>query len=234
MKKLLLAFAAYAAVSISAHAQQSITTALYSQNFNSYAGSAATMPTGWSATFNGTLAYKGTNAGTTTTGGAYAFGTSPDFSLGAVRSGSADPGITYIGSFTNGTGATITSLTLTWNYEQYRGAGNTSGWDLTGTGALASNAILNAQDFVGATSVSGTTSTSISFTLTGLSIAPGAAFGFSWATTDLGGADNDVGIDDFSMQAVTAVPEPHEYGIAVAALLGFIIVVRRRQKARQA
>ncbi|HTQ37637.1 MAG TPA: autotransporter-associated beta strand repeat-containing protein [Pirellulales bacterium] len=106
-------------------------------------------------------------------------------------------------SFTNNTGAVIDSLTLNWNYEQWRYA-NTSGWDLSGTGDLAGNATLNSKDFAGTGSGSGTngtvTITSVpSFTLTGLSIANGDTFGLSWATTDQSSSDNGVSIDDFSL-----------------------------------
>ena len=113
-------------------------------------------------------------------------------------------------SFVNNSGSTITSLKLSWDYQQWRyGGANTSGWDVTGTGALASNTTLNAKDFSGvATGTNGNVSTTpvAEFTLTGLNIAVGASFGISWVTTNLSGTDNGVSIDNFTMTATGAPP----------------------------
>ncbi|SCY60906.1 YDG domain-containing protein, partial [Flavobacterium caeni] len=183
-------------------AQVSIGSLPYTKtdNFNSYNGSGpAALPTGW--TMLGATNYRGQGTGTSNTGGFYAFGSGSDYSLGALRSSSNN--YTYAVSFTNNTGSTITQLVISWNYEQWRYA-NTSGWDCTGTGALASNATLNGKDFVGSasgTSGSVTTTAVASFTLSGLSIANGQTFGIQWVTTDQGSSDNGVSIDDFSLQA---------------------------------
>jgi hypothetical protein len=41
-------------------------------------------------------------------------------------------------------------------------------------------------------------------------------------------------LDDFSLGGtITAVPEPHEYGIALAGMLMALIVIRHRRKASQ-
>ncbi|MFN0034245.1 MAG: HYR domain-containing protein [Saprospiraceae bacterium] len=177
-------------------------------NFNSYnpsnaANLTATIPTGWTAASSGTAAHNGQGTGTSATGGYWAYGASGEFSLGALRSGT--PGnITYTVSYTNNSGATITSLRLGWDYEQWRYA-NTSGFNCTGTGSLSGNAILDGKDFAGgATGTNGVVSvTSIaSFNLTGLNIANGQSFGISWVTTDISGSDNGISIDNFSITAV--------------------------------
>ncbi|MFY8004989.1 MAG: beta strand repeat-containing protein [Chitinophagaceae bacterium] len=162
------------------------------------------MPAGWTGSSSGTAAFQGRNATPGTSGGYYALGTSPDFSLGALRSGGTG-NITYTVSFTNNSGATITSITLSWDYEQYT-FNNTSGWNCTGTGALSSNATLNAADFTGSSSGSSSTSNSTgSIVLTGLFIANGTNFGISWVTTDPVGSDNAVSIDNFSISASSSV-----------------------------
>ncbi len=181
----------------------------YTQNFNNYNPSnasnlAATLPSGWTAT--GASAYQGRATGTGNSGGYYAYGSGSDYSAGALRSGQLT--ITYAVSFVNNSATTITDLTLSWNYEQWRFANNDSGWDVTGTGALAGNATLNSKDFNGvSTGTNGTVATTpvAAFTLSGLSIAPGQSFGLSWATTDGTSADNGVAIDDFSISASAVV-----------------------------
>lgn len=183
-----------------------------SDNFNSYnptsAGTAtSTIPAGW--TYSSTAAaYLGQGTGTANSGGFYSYGTAGDFSLGALASGTSDTR-TYTLSFTNNSGSTITSITLAWDYEQWRYAGNTSGWNLTGTGQLAANATLNAKDFSGvASGTNGTVAVTpvASFTLSGLNITNGQSFGFTWVTTNLSGTDNGVSIDNFSMTASATVP----------------------------
>ncbi|MBS1643904.1 MAG: T9SS type A sorting domain-containing protein [Bacteroidetes bacterium] len=191
-------------------AQISINTLPYAASttdFNSYNPSSssnlnATIPSGWTAASSGTAAYRGQGTGTANSGGYWAYGSSGDFSVGALRSGTVGD-ITYSVAFLNNSGTTIGSLQFSWDYKQFRFA-NTSGWDCSGTGALASNATLDAKDFSGSsTGTNGTpvTTTVSPFTLTGLSIANSATFGISWTTTDDAGADNGVSIDNFKVRA---------------------------------
>src|SRR6266481_6739550 len=135
----------------------------YSQDFDGYGGTAVTVPLGWSVSFTGTANFGGTNSGSSSTGAAYAYGTGSDFSFGALHTGTTGL-ITLAVAFINDTGSTLTSLTIQWNYEQWRFA-NTSGLDLTGTGALAGNASVEAADFTGTTSGSAAAQTPISLTL---------------------------------------------------------------------
>ena len=180
----------------------------YSNNLDAYV-SLATLPNGW--TKGGTGGFVGASNGSLSNGGFYSYGATsdPDRSLGALHSSSATG--SYTVTFTNNSGSTITSLTLAWNYEQWRFAQNNSGWDCSGTGALAGNAILGGKDFAGAgTGPSGGGAGPVavtpvtSFTLTGLSIANGTSFGVTWIVNDASGADNGISIDDFSMSATAA------------------------------
>lgn len=208
--------------------QISITSlpANYSNNFNSYnPTSAENVPstinssgsssdgllssaTGW--TMSGSTTYKGRGTGSLNSGGIYGYysGSGTDFSLGALPSGSFTP--TYTLSFTNNSGSTITSLTMSWDYEQWRyGGSNTSGWDCTGTGELVANSTLNGKDFSGVAGstagvTGGLTTTISSFTISGLSILNGQSFGITWVATNLSGADNGVAIDNFSITASTS------------------------------
>lgn len=193
-----------------AAAQININTLPYNSgttDFNSFNPSSAsnlssTIPTGWSASSSGTAAYRGTGTGTSNSGGYWGYGSSSDFSLGALRSSSVGA-ISYSVDFLNNSGSTIGSIQLSWDYKQFRFA-NASGWDCSGTGALASNSTLDAKDFTGSSSgTNGTpvTTTVSPFTLTGLSIANNASFGISWTTTDDLSADNGVSIDNFSIKA---------------------------------
>lgn len=173
----------------------------YGNNFNSYNPTASTtagssIGSGWVLTST-SAAYQGRSTGSGSTGGFYGFGVNPDYSAGALRSGSVVH--TYSVSFTNNSGSTITSLTVGWNYEQWRFV-NTSGWNLSGTGALAGNTTIDALDFAGvASGTNGTVATTARSAEITVSIANGATFGFSWSTTDATGSDNGVAIDDFTL-----------------------------------
>ncbi len=213
----------------------SVAQAAYNQNFNTYDGTAATIPTGWSIAFSGTATFNGTGNGTSANQGAWAYysGTGSDFSLGALRGGT--PGnLTLAVALVNNTGSTITSINLTWNYEQWRYA-DTTGFNLSGTGALAGNVQLNTANFVGlAVGTNGTpTSTPISLTVSGLTIANGATFGLSWVTTapPLGTAGNGMAIDDFNLNLGAIIPEPSTWAmITVGAVLLLGAQCLRRKK----
>ncbi len=207
-----------------ARGQTSITaqTATLTNNFNSYNPSVAgNVPStitstdvlsgmsgsGWAASSSITATYNGQGTGTTTAGGYWGYGSAGNFSLGALRSGT--PGdITYTLTFTNNTGSPITSVTLGWDYKQFRFASTTSGWNCTGSGfGATANATVNSKDFVGTnTGTNGTpvTTTIASFTLNNLAIANGASFSISWlaAAGSSGGSNNGISIDNFSIQTV--------------------------------
>lgn len=184
----------------------------YSQSFNGYAGNVASLPAGWTTSMPaGSGREMGFGDGSNNTGGIWAYGTGGDYSLGALCSSTAPAtSIIYAVTFTNNTGTTITSITLSWNYEQWRFAN--SGFvelDCSGTGSLTGNAILNGKDFSGVASGSaGATTPVTSFTLTGLSIAASASFGIQWRDVDHSSVDNGNSIDDFTIDITTTCIGP--------------------------
>src|SRR5262245_32461033 len=197
-------------------------TTTYTQDFNTLATSGTantTLPTGWYLTEQGggardNEAY-GADSGGSNTGDIYSYGStgSDERAFGELRSGTLIP---FLGaSFTNDTGATITDLAVSYTGEQWRlgTVGRTDRIDFqisfdatslttgtytdvdaldfsspttTGTaGALDGNATANR--------------TTLSATITGLSIAPGATFFIRWIDLDAAGADDGLAVDDFSI-----------------------------------
>lgn len=178
----------------------------YTQNFTSFtATNAASLPSGWSATFTGTSNYAGYGTGSSTTGGIWSYGVdatgaNTERALGALRTGGAG-NIAFTVSFTNNIGSTITSLNISYNFEQWRYA-NTSGFAVTQTNIGSSVSGLD-QNGVASGTNGTVASTAKSLNLTGLNIANGTTFTIVWTTTDVTGADNGIAIDDFSLTPTT-------------------------------
>jgi hypothetical protein len=236
MKYCKLSFVATAVAMLSSwilSAQISVTTLPYEPpvtHFDEYnpadaSGLNNTIPEGWIATSTGVAAYNGRGPGTSVNGGYWGYGITEDdeWSLGALRS-TATGNITYTLSLTNNTGFTIHEIELAWDYEQWRYAGNTSGLNCTGLGALAGNGSLNNSDFTGAaTGTNGIVSvTPVSIVLSGLNIVNGAGFGISWVTTDITGSDNGVALDNFS---ISACSEPSIASVDQEACSGELFIV---------
>jgi len=105
-------------------AQLSLTTNSYNENFNTLAnsGTSSTMPTGWlfSETGSGANTLYTAGTGSNNDGDTYSFGalSSSERALGGLQSGSLNP--TFGAGFTNNTGGTITSLTISYTGEQWR------------------------------------------------------------------------------------------------------------------
>jgi endonuclease/exonuclease/phosphatase family metal-dependent hydrolase len=192
----------------------------YSQDFNSLASAGtandvSTLPQGWTFLETGTNANTTYAAGTgsSNAGNTYSLGVDADRSLGGLRSGSLIPVLGA--SFANNTGALITSLQIVYNGEQWRlGASPRTTADkldfqysLNAT-SLASGAWtdVDALDFnapvlsgtVGAL-IGNTNKATPTFTITGLAIAPGSVFWIRWNDFDVSGADDALGVDDFSI-----------------------------------
>jgi len=236
----------------------SLTTAVYSQDFNSLAnspnnGTGSTIPLGWGFAETGTAANAAytIGAGTTLTGDTFSFGTSgsADRAFGGLQDTSLVPTIGAI--FTNNTGTTLTSLTITFTGEQWRlgadsrtdrldfqinasaslGAGNLSAGTWTDVNALdlSSPVIVNGTS-TGAGSYDGNASgnrTTITSTISGLNITNGASFGIRWTDFDATGADDGLAIDDFT---IAAVPEPSTY--LGAGLLAVFLSWRQLRRPR--
>lgn len=196
----------------------------YSEDFNTLAstGTANTaVPNGWDFSESGTNANTTYRAGTGSdnTGDTYSFGASgsSERAFGGLRSGTLVP---LVGAqFTNQTGATITSLEISYTGEQWRLGQNTSGRAAdrldfqvsTNATSLTSGAWtdVDALDFASPV-VAGTVGalngndaanrTALSGTISGLSLAPGATFWIRWVDSDLiPGADDGLSVDDFSL-----------------------------------
>jgi len=188
-------------------AQVSITGSLpftYTQNFDTYNGQAAGAPAGWTTTSN---VYKGYGTGTSNAGGIYALGASPDYAMGALCSGSAST-ITFKVTFTNNTTTTISSLTIAYDFEQWRWAGgNSNPLTVTQTGLGAASVVGLTQASSSAAGPTGTgVTTHKSIALTGLSVAPATSFSLTWTITDGSGSDNAVGVDNFVLTADGGTP----------------------------
>lgn len=210
---LLIATCTQAQVSITS------TTTPYTQNFNTLitSGTSATLPAGWKLLETGTNANTtlAADAGTTATGNTYSYGTgtATERAFGGLLSGSLVPTIGV--QITNNTGATITSLSISYTGEEWRlgTAARTDQLDfqysLTATSLSTGTwTDFNALDFV--TPVTTTTGakdgnaaanrTAKSSVITGLNIANGATFWLRWNDLDASGADDGLAIDDFSIQ----------------------------------
>ena len=208
--------------SLQAAAQVTITSTAtaYTQNFNTLkatAGTSTTLPTGWVLLETGTNANTSytTDAGTSTTGDTYSYGTgtATERAFGGLRSGSLVP--TQGVQIKNSTGQTITSLTISYTGEQWRcgTAARTDQLDFQyslnatslATGTWVDN---NTLDFISPSTTStgakdgnaAANRTVKSTIITGLSIANNAIFWIRWNDADASGADDGLAIDDFSIQ----------------------------------
>ena len=181
----------------------------YIETFDSYNPSNSTnfnntIPSGWTGTSSGTASYQGQGTGTGNAGGYWAYGTSSEFSLGALRSGT--PGnITYTVSFTNNTGKIITQLSISYDFEQWRYA-NTSGFTVTATGLGSANVSGLSQAGTSSGTNGTPTTTPMSVNLSGLSVADGATFSLRFLTSDPSGSDNGIAIDYFVLNGIVVLP----------------------------
>jgi predicted extracellular nuclease len=214
----------------------------YTQNFNTLSNTAASTtnaqstaatsvpgwPDGWEFNEIGGGARDNeqyaVDTGSLATGDTISFGAagSTDRALGQIRSGTLIS--TFGASFTNDSGAAITSLDIAYVGEQWRVGGAHStvadkmdfqiSFNATGVGDTAATWIdVNQLDFNAP--VTATTSgaldgnlaanrTALSFTLAGLNIPAGTSFFIRWTDVDATGSDDGLAIDDFSITAHTA------------------------------
>jgi len=198
----------------------------YTENFDSLAntGTSSSVPTGWAFSEAGTNAdtLYAAGTGSSNAGNTYSFGAagSNDRAFGGLQSGNLIP--TIGASFINNTGSTIGQLDITYVCEQWRlgtlgrvdrldfqystnATSLTTGtWldydaldctaPVTGpaTGALDGNAASNR-----------TTVTAI-LTNTGVFAVPnGSTFWIRWTDFNGSGADDGLGVDDFSMSLLS-------------------------------
>ncbi|WP_421830016.1 cellulose binding domain-containing protein [Larkinella sp.] len=174
-------------------------------------------------TGTGTTIVAGT--GSSNAGALNSFGTGADRALGSVGSGNAAAGnFTYGYRLKNETGTTITALTVNYNGEQWRNSAavdpqvvqfsyliSTSAIETTNpAGGAVPSSYTAVPELNFSNTVSGGTAGAIdgnanrqakSFTLTGLSIAPGSEIMLRWYDPDHTGSDHGLAIDDLSITA---------------------------------
>jgi hypothetical protein len=221
-------------------AQVSLTTpsGTYEQHFDGLASTGTvdftTLPLGWLLRETGTGAnttYTADNGGLNS-GNSYSYGATgqTERALGGLLSGSVTP--TFGVSFTNNTGATITSLTITYTGEQWR-CGATARVDrldfqysLNATD-LATGAWTDVDqlDFASPNTAAtgalngnlGTNQTAITFTISGLTIPAGSTFFLRWNDFNATGADDGLAVDDFSLTWATGTTPGTTVSVAAGA-----------------
>ncbi|MDX2001866.1 MAG: hypothetical protein SFW35_05520 [Chitinophagales bacterium] len=215
----------------SLQAQMVLSSSSVSENFNSIGSSAtANLPNGFriaggtspvfsSGTTSTTQAggTSGTGAmASNSTGGAYNFAngvnaSSTDRAVGFLTSGSFSSPQNLMVQLQNNTGATITSLDITFDYEKYRTGTRAFDWTFfsstngsSWTAQTAGNQSYAADG--GNAVVNPPTTISKSFTITGLNIAHGSSIYFRWAYTGSGGSTNGqgLGVDNITFTTVTS------------------------------
>lgn len=181
---------------------------------NSGTGTSANVPAGWAFLETGSGAnttYTASPGSATADTYSFGTGTSTDRAFGGLQSNNLNPTIGV--SYTNNTGAAITSVTVTYTGEEWRlgVAGRTDRlafqYSLNAT-SLSTGTWTNETtlDFITPfTTTAGNTDgnnsanrTLITSTITGLNIPNGATFWFRWSDINISGNDDGLGIDDYS------------------------------------
>lgn len=227
-KKILLSFSVL--FSLCAAGQYPL-TGVYNQDFNSLVsnGTSGVFPDGWNTAESGAAAdglYAAGN-GSGSAGDTYSFGTTglPERALGTLQSGTLNPVFGFY--FTNNTGSTITSITVSFTGEQWR-LGNAGRQDRLDFQFSLNAATLSAGDWAdldildftapvnsGATGpLDGNAApnrTLITGTITGILIPDGSTGYFRWTDPDASGADDGLAIDDITISPGFVLPSDRHY-----------------------
>ncbi len=201
-------------------AQLSLTTANYTENFNTLVktGTGTTLPAGWLIQETGTNANSSysANNGASNSGDTYSYGATDadDRSLGGLRSGSLTP--LFGAYFTNNTGKAITSLKISYTGEQWRlgtaGRADTIFFQYSLDATSMTTGQWNEVDQLDFASpvTTGTTGAldgnasaskrNLSHTISGINIGVGQTFYIRWLDFDATGADDGLAVDDFSIE----------------------------------
>lgn len=254
----LLGFAAFTLIGSGAQAAVSLTSAAYTQNFDTLASIGTTsaaqpgglLPFGWrfaEAGGNADTSYR-IGSGTATDGDTYSFGAagSTERALGGVLSGSNTP--LFGAVFTNNIGSSITGLAINYTGEFWR-RGDDARTDrldfqyrIGGADDLNSGTWLdlNALDFtspagtaIGALNGNANTQ-ALAGALSSLNIGSGQTFAIRWSDFNTPGADDGLGVDNFALTATLAstpaVPEPATWAMMIGGF-GLIGGAMRRRTA---
>lgn len=189
-----------------------------SENFNSFAGSAASLPGGWvssstdylpGAYYTNTAAYVGSNS-------TYALGSATDAAYGVkLGSGASPENLSYC--VTNNTGSPILSMNVAWNVEQYSAAERPTTVDFFysidgGTNYIQTNitgtTLTTATTTAPAANLASVISTPRSIIINGLSVAPGATFCYRFRIANAGasGSNAHIGVDDLVVTPNCTLP----------------------------
>lgn len=225
MKKILLL--SYLFLSIQIARSQSISivneNSAVTQDFNTLVntGTSSTLPNGWYINESGTnanLIYS-SGTGSATTGDTYSFGAAAtvDRTLGGLQSGSLIP--SWGASFTNNTGQTITSLLINYTGKTWRvGVANRADridfkYSLNATSLTTGTfSDVDELDYSNSGQATGSGSlqhsANISYKIINLSIAVGGTFWIKFDDYNASGADDGMGIDNFSLTANPPITQP--------------------------
>lgn len=247
--KLLLASAALA-TALSAQAGVSVTgsSLTYTQNFDSLVSTGTqtfvndSTLSGWSLFRSAGSALTVTaGTGSSNTGGFYSFGAtgSSDRALGSVASGSTGT-ITYALALTNDTGADLSGFVLSFAGEQWRNGGTATVQSLAvqygfGDAYTAAATALTSFDSVVGSTTAGIVDGNVAGRVTGLggtvntNWGAGQTLWITWTDVDNTGGDHGLAIDDISVSAISAVPEPGTYAMLLAGLGAMGFIARRRR-----
>ena len=242
------------------HAQTSLTSSAYTQNFDSLSNTGTantwtnnTTLAGWYATFTGgSGSFPGTyraDDGTSNAGALYSYGTtsSTERALGSASSGT--PGTVIYGvAFTNNTGATITNLNIQYTGEQWRNGGNVAAQTLSFSYQSANAGVITGinagtwTNFGGANFTTPTTGATAA-ALDGNNAANRASIsatitGLSIASgqevwirwSDINDGGNDHGVSIDNLSVQANVPEPSTVALLGLSLLPGAALLRRRRK----
>ena len=204
---------------------------LVKENFNTIGSTAtATLPSSWKMSSAGTGASSGyatgnnvtattqaASSGTPTTGGRYNWATTPgtDRAIGFMSDAGYADGNAIFADYKNTTGATITSVNLSYSIERYRiNTGSASVALFSSTDGIAwtarSAGDISAAVFTpGASSYTFTSPQTVykNITISGISIANNTDIYFRWVFTTGGTNSQGLGLDDVVLYAPPATPD---------------------------
>jgi len=244
MKKIAVISGLCLFMALSVKAQYVLSLGTYDQDFSNLGTgtTSVTLPTGWFAADNATSSTVGTQVtsiirdtwsdtaaglrnvagvtGLTSTSTTTQQNSSTDRAFGYRQSASVgDPGAALAFNF-DSSGFTISSISFDFLMVSVQARSTTWSIQISGDGITWSTL-----GTISDSSTWGSANYSFSSGLDSISNSSSAYFRLAALTASSGSGSRDtIAIDNFS---ITAVPEPHEYAIAMAGLLGLVIFVRR-------
>ncbi|MFV0415768.1 MAG: PEP-CTERM sorting domain-containing protein [Chthoniobacterales bacterium] len=241
MKKYLLTISLVILTTLGLNAAQLINApgVAYIENFNSYNGT-STLPANFTFSdsdftpggyYNSAASYNNSNSSYALFSSAVS---STDFSFGQKGPTSGTDFLNW--SFTNNTGADITSFQVSWDFKQFSESGrattlsfnynpNNTGWTTTGiTGSLSSTATTNATTANLSDPLVDAKSVTVDLAVP-LANGEGILFGWGFRSGVGTGGNAHIGVDNIS---VLAIPEPGTASLLTLSFCALAWVRRRR------